>query len=60
MCIMYISLPNVPNITEVPGAPTEDVLTKWYANGAGVSHPLSNWPFFKALDCFRLAAIAQV
>lgn len=60
LCMMYLTIPNSPAVQEMPGAPSEEILTKWYAEGTSNSHPLPNWPFFKALVCFRVAAIAQV
>jgi aminoglycoside phosphotransferase (APT) family kinase protein len=60
VCLMYLSIPGSQCIMGVAGAPDEPTLTKWYADAANRPHPLPNWPFFRALACFRIAAIAQV
>ena len=46
--------------SDVPGAPKEEEFTRMYSALMKLPHPLPNWPFFKALSCFRMASIAQV
>ena len=43
-----------------PGMPNEEELTRMYSSLMKLPHPLPDWPFFKALSCFRMASIAQV
>ena len=44
----------------VPGLPNEEELTRMYAALMKLPHPLPHWEFFKALSCFRMAAVVQV
>ena len=43
-----------------PGVPNEEELTRMYSALMKLPHPLPDWPFFKALSCFRMASIVQV
>ena len=60
LCMIYLPLPNELTVHGVPGAPTESTLTGWYSEIARIPRPIPNWPYFRALACFRMAAIAQV
>ena len=46
--------------TEVPGVIAEHEMTRIYAALRALSHPIPHLDYFKALACFRMAAIAQV
>lgn len=45
--------------TEVPGVIAEHEMTRIYAALRALSHPIPHLDYFKALACFRMAAIAQ-
>ena len=45
---------------EVPGSLSELDVTRTYTGLTRWPHPLPSWNFFKALTCFRMAAIVQV
>ena len=60
LCMIYLPLPIELTANNVPGTPDETTLTGWYAAVAKVPHPIPDWSYFRALACFRMAAIAQV
>lgn len=60
LCMVYLTIPGKFTLNNAPGAPDETTLTEWYCKAAGIPQPLENWPFFRAITTFRMAAIAQV
>ena len=60
LCMIYLPIPGKLTVGDTPGIPKEESLIHMYTEAAGIPYPINNWPFFKALGCFRIAGIAQV
>ena len=57
-CLLYLYF--IIDADIPPGVPNEEELTRMYSALMKLPHPLPDWPFFKALSCFRMASIVQV